>query len=281
MLHQVVGETLRRLGVTCLFGLVGRTNIALIHSVVQRGDIRYIGARHETSVVSMADAHARASGALAVCTVTLGPAVTNALTGVVEADRGGTPLLVLVGDLPERRRHAPGTLDPEALFAAVGVAVRRPARPETVAADLWEAARQAVAERRPVVVPIGADLLESPVDEEALSRLDALMPLPGRPELPPAPAAVAAAVDALAAADRPVGPPPLARGPPRVHRAGHLPRRTTPARAGTTPGWTGSAASAPDHPRSRGDHRSATVEPCCGSGPPPLARGPPFLTCGN
>ena len=57
--------------------------------------------------------------------------------------------------------------------------------------------------------------------------------------------------------------------------------RTTPARAGITPGCSRGLFWLPDHPRSRGDHNRHGMRPWARAGPPPLARGSPFLTCGN
>src|ERR1700722_12774306 len=52
-------------------------------------------ARHEGGAAVMADAYARVSGELGILTVHQGPGLTNALTGLTEAAKSRTPLLVL------------------------------------------------------------------------------------------------------------------------------------------------------------------------------------------
>ncbi len=76
------------------------------------------------------------------------------------------------------------------------------------------------------------------------------------------------------------GPPPHARGAPR---AGDPPAGrpgTTPARVGSTrPGKPGSPRKR-DHPRTRGEHLPLPQPPMRFRGPPPHARGAPFVVCG-
>ena len=50
----------------------------------------------------MADAYAKASGELTLVSVHSGPGLTNALTGIGEAAKSRTPLVVLAGDVPTR-----------------------------------------------------------------------------------------------------------------------------------------------------------------------------------
>ncbi len=71
-----------------------------------------------------------------------------------------------------------------------------------------------------------------------------------------------------------VGPPPLARGPPRHQAPGVPGPRTTPARAGTTRTPAPAVRTSADHPRSRGDHASRPRVSRVERGPPPLAWGP-------
>src|SRR5215471_2325078 len=92
-----LGRALAQLGVRDVFGLVGSGNFHLANAM-QASGVRFVAARHETGAVTMADAYARASGRLGVCTVHQGPGVTNAMTGLVEAAKGRTPLLLLAAE---------------------------------------------------------------------------------------------------------------------------------------------------------------------------------------
>ncbi|MFD9317601.1 thiamine pyrophosphate-binding protein [Streptomyces sp. NPDC060053] len=215
LVHQAVSETLQQLQVTCVFGLMGRANMRLVLSLVQPGDQaqepdhhcpRYVAARHEGAAVNMADAYARASGRLGVCTVSLGPAVTNCVTGLAEAAAASTPLLVLTGERPTGRPHSGRDLDQQALFASLGLPTRPLRSPATAVRDLYGAARQALRESRPVVVPVPADLPDRPLDTSAVADLADLAGLepPHRSPLTPSPESLGDVCAALEAAVRPV-----------------------------------------------------------------------------
>jgi len=94
---EAIGRALAQLGVRDFFGLVGSGNFHLTNAL-QASGARFVAARHETGAVTMADAYARASGRLGVCTVHQGPGVTNALTGLTESAKSRTPLLLLAAE---------------------------------------------------------------------------------------------------------------------------------------------------------------------------------------
>ena len=82
--------------------MVGSGNFHVTNALVAAG-ARFVAAAHEGGAASMADAYARVSGRPAALTVHQGPGVTNALTGITEAAKSRTPLLVLA---PEATRPA-------------------------------------------------------------------------------------------------------------------------------------------------------------------------------
>jgi thiamine pyrophosphate-dependent acetolactate synthase large subunit-like protein len=156
--YEAIGPTLRQISVRHLFGLMGRANMRFLMHMSERCGIQYVSARHENAAVNMADAYARATGSLGVCTITKGPGVTHCVTAVVEANRAGTPLLVLSGDSATDDLGTGQYLDQVALFGGVDIAVHRLRSAETVSEDVLTAARRAIGERRPVVVPVPLNL---------------------------------------------------------------------------------------------------------------------------
>jgi thiamine pyrophosphate-dependent acetolactate synthase large subunit-like protein len=197
-LAEAVGRTLAQAGVAHVFGVVGSGNFHVTNALVA-GGAAFVATAHEGGAASAADAYARVSGRLGVLTVHQGPGVTNALTGVTEAAKSRTPLLVLA---PEATQPASNFyLDLDALAASIGAVVRR-VRPETVVADVRAACVEAVA---------GATVvLGLPLDVQAVqvSIVDFGQPLPGvaaavgdRDGTAPD---VVELVDALAQARRPV-----------------------------------------------------------------------------
>src|SRR4029077_7086211 len=55
---------------------------------------------HEGNAAAMGDAYAKATGELTLVSVHSGPGLTNARTGIAEAPKSRTRLLVLAGDVP-------------------------------------------------------------------------------------------------------------------------------------------------------------------------------------
>lgn len=102
---EAVGHTLARLGVDRAFGVVGSGNFHVTNAMVAAG-VEYVAARHECGGATMADAYARVSGKPAVLSVHQGCGLTNALTGIGEAAKSRTPLIVLAADC-----QAPGFVD--------------------------------------------------------------------------------------------------------------------------------------------------------------------------
>src|SRR5262245_57074536 len=94
-----IGRRLAPLGVDAVFGVVGSGNLVPTEAL-QRGGARFFSARHETGALCMADGWARVTGRVGVCSVHQGPGLTNAVTGLAEAAKARTPVLVLAGDTP-------------------------------------------------------------------------------------------------------------------------------------------------------------------------------------
>ncbi|XVQ15286.1 thiamine pyrophosphate-binding protein [Spirillospora sp. CA-255316] len=217
-----VGDALVRLGAGTVFGVVGSGNFHVTNALVA-GGARFVAARHEGGAATMADAFARVSGGLGVLSVHQGPGLTNALTGITEAAKSRTPLLVLTGEVAAGAVRSNFRIDQAALAAAVGAVPERVHSPRTALADVARACRTAVAERRTVVLGLpldvqaaeytGAEGLGRPVPRPAARSAPGAGP-PSRdvfarpapvPFLPVPPrAAVARLADALAAARRPV-----------------------------------------------------------------------------
>src|SRR5215831_16337502 len=95
----ILARDLAALGARRCFGLLGTANFKISHALVEAG-VELISARHECNAASMADAYAKASGELTLVSVHSGPGLTNALTGIGEAAKSRTPLVVLAGDVP-------------------------------------------------------------------------------------------------------------------------------------------------------------------------------------
>jgi acetolactate synthase I/II/III large subunit len=193
---EAVGQALAQLGVRVCFGLVGSGNFHLVNAMSANG-VRFVPARHETGAVTMADAYARASGRLGVCSVHQGPGLTNTLTGLTEAAKSRTPLLLLAAEASAPLSNF--FIDSAGLAKVAGARHMWLTAADAAVAALADAAWTAVADRTPV-------LLSLPLEVQAR---DCEPPTgliePVAPPHPPAPAeGVEALARLLASAQRPL-----------------------------------------------------------------------------
>jgi len=165
LVAEAVGRTLAGLGVQQVFGVVGSGNFHVTNALVD-GGARFVAARHEAGAATMADAYARVSGTVAAVSVHQGCGLTNALTGVTEAAKSRTPLLVLAAEVTAPRSTF--FVNQPAIGTAVGVVSERVGSPRTAVADAARAYRRAVAERRTVLLNLPLDVQAEPCPDNAL-----------------------------------------------------------------------------------------------------------------
>lgn len=96
---RLVSKALLRHGTTHLFTLCGGHIQAIYDGCLDDG-IRVVDVRHEQTAGHAADGYARVTGRPGVCAVTAGPGVTDTVTAVANAQRGGIPMIVLGGAGP-------------------------------------------------------------------------------------------------------------------------------------------------------------------------------------
>ena len=195
---DVVGETVAAQGVRDAFGILGSGNLVVTNALV-RGGARFHHARHEGGAICMADGYGRVTGRVAVCSVHQGPGLTNTMTGLAEAAKSRTPVLVLSGETPAAALTSNFRIDQHDLVRSVGAIAERVHSPRTAADDAQRAYQRAVVERRPVVLMLPIDIQPQPPASTEPSR----PPLPPLDAPAPNPAAIEAAADLLAQAKRP------------------------------------------------------------------------------
>jgi thiamine pyrophosphate-dependent acetolactate synthase large subunit-like protein len=191
---DAVGRGLAGLGARTVFGVVGSGNFHVTNALIA-GGARFIAARHEGGATVMADAWARTTGMAGMVTVHQGPGLTNAMTGIAEAAKSRTPLLVLAAEAPEARSNF--HVDVAGLAAAVGAVAMRLHSPASALADAHRAYTAALG-RRTVILAL-------PLDVQAATCEPGPMPSVRRAYPPwPSGEAVSALADVLRGARRPV-----------------------------------------------------------------------------
>jgi thiamine pyrophosphate-dependent acetolactate synthase large subunit-like protein len=196
---EAIGRVLVDCGVDVFFGLVGSGNFTVTNALHAAGAV-YYSARHEGGAVMMADGYARACGKIGVVSVHQGPGFTNTLTGLTEAAKSRTPLLVLAADTPAEALWSNFKIDQAALATTAGAIAERVRGTETAAEDVLRALRRTQVERRPVVLNIPINVVEAFCADDSLA-------IPDWPVLePPLPSnsSIAEVADLIASSNRPV-----------------------------------------------------------------------------
>ncbi|MFJ8912434.1 thiamine pyrophosphate-binding protein [Amycolatopsis sp. NPDC102389] len=176
---ELVGRTLAELGVGAAFGVVGSGNFEATNGL-RSGGVRFVAARHEGGAASMADAYSRMSGRVSVLSLHQGCGLTNALTGITEAAKSRTPMIVLAGDTAASAVLSNFRIDQDALADAVGAVPERVHGARTAVADTVRAYQTAVQQRRTVLLnlPLDVQAQEAP---EAVPAPEISGPAPIRP----------------------------------------------------------------------------------------------------
>ncbi|MDE5651076.1 MAG: acetolactate synthase large subunit, partial [Duncaniella sp.] len=87
-------------GVDTVFGYPGGQIMPFYDKIYDFTDsLRHVLTRHEQGAVHAAQGYARASNKVGVVTVTSGPAATNVITGLSDANVDSTPLVVITGQV--------------------------------------------------------------------------------------------------------------------------------------------------------------------------------------
>ncbi|MGD2100637.1 MAG: thiamine pyrophosphate-binding protein [Acidimicrobiia bacterium] len=121
---DVLVETMVNWGVTHVFGMVGHSNLGFsdaMREAEERGDLTFVGVRHEGAASFAASAYGKVTGELAACFGIAGPGSTNLMTGLYDAKVDRAPVLAISGQVPSKvkGRGAFQDLDLEAAFSDV------------------------------------------------------------------------------------------------------------------------------------------------------------------
>lgn len=97
---QALVESLKREGVTHMFGYAGATICPAVDALKDAPEIGYTLVRTEQNAGHMASGYARVSGKVGVCMVTSGPGATNLITGIATAYMDSVPMVAITGQVP-------------------------------------------------------------------------------------------------------------------------------------------------------------------------------------
>ncbi len=95
---QAVMKSLEMLGVDTVFGYPGGAILPAYDPLIDAG-FSHVLVRHEQGAIHMAEGYAHATGKVGVCIVTSGPAATNLVTGLADANMDSIPVLAITGQV--------------------------------------------------------------------------------------------------------------------------------------------------------------------------------------
>jgi thiamine pyrophosphate-dependent acetolactate synthase large subunit-like protein/nitrite reductase/ring-hydroxylating ferredoxin subunit len=204
---DVMVETMIAWGVTHVFGMVGHSNLGFADAMREaetRGDLTFIGIRHEGAAAFAASAYGKLTGKLAACFAIAGPGSTNLLTGLYDAKVDRAPVLALSGQVPSKvqGRGAFQDVDLNAVFADVSVFSRTVHERSDHAELMTLACKHALLERgvSHLVFPDEVQVVPATVDMHASGPAGRLPDLRVHPPVD----AVDEAVELIRGAQRPV-----------------------------------------------------------------------------
>lgn len=154
---QQIGTYLAHLGVGKVFGVVGSGNFDITNALRAAG-VPYVPTRHEGGAATMADAYSRMSGKVSAVSVHQGCGLTNAGTGISEAAKSRTPMIILAAEAAAQHIHSNFTMDQRDYARSLLATPIRVNSAETALSDTLRAYKTALRERRTVVLNLPIDI---------------------------------------------------------------------------------------------------------------------------
>ena len=196
---RILVDQLALHGAELAFGVPGESYVDVLDAL-RDGPVRYVTCRHEAGAANMAEAYGKLTGRPGICLVTRGPGATQASVGVHTAYQDGTPLVLLVGQIPrgDAEREAFQEIDYRRMFGPLAKWVAQVDDPGRIPELLARAFRVATSGRPgPVVLALPEDVLATATDAADAS--------PFTPaQAGPAPAELDEMRSLLAGAERPL-----------------------------------------------------------------------------
>jgi len=200
----ILWECLEREGVRVVFGYPGGA-ILPAYDALKHSKIHHVLVRHEQGATHMADGYARASGEVGVAIATSGPGATNMVTGIATAMLDSIPIVCITGQVGSKLIGSDAFQETD--ITGVTLPITKHNYLVTHASEVARTVREAFYVARsgrpgPVLIDITKDAQQSTCEFD----WEAARPqLPGyRPDLSPAPAEYAEALELIHNSKRPV-----------------------------------------------------------------------------
>ncbi len=184
-----------------MVGIPGDAVNVIIDALRRDDRIEFIGVRHEETAAFAASARAKLTGELSAVVGTSGPGAIHLLNGLYDAKLDHAPVIAITGQVAgdQQGMHGHQEVDQHRLFADVAITSQLLVDPAQLPRVAVQACQAALAQRGVVHLAIPTDLADAQVPDEPVHGIARRSQT-----LPADPDHLAAAVQALNDADRPV-----------------------------------------------------------------------------
>ena len=201
---QLIARSLKHHGIDYMFGIVG-VPVVPVAMHAQAAGIKYYGMRHEQSASYAAQAVSYLTGRPGSCLVVSGPGMTNAISGLANAQVNCWPM-ILLGGASDMSQAGMGAFQEAPQVEAARPFVKYAAkidRVERIPYFIEQAVRVSMYGRPgPVYLDLPGDIIDGKIDEDAAPPQPPRVGEAPRPQADPA--AVQHALDVLRQAERPL-----------------------------------------------------------------------------
>ena len=153
-------EVLVDAGVRRIYGVSGDSLNGITDSIRSRGDIQWVGVRHEETAAFAAGAEAHLTGSLAVCAGSCGPGNLHLINGLYDCQRSRVPVLAIAAQIPSSEIGSGYFQEthPEHLFAQCSHYCELVSQPEQMPRVLEIAMQTALSKRGVGVIALPGDV---------------------------------------------------------------------------------------------------------------------------
>ncbi len=158
-------------GVSKIFGIPGEENADFMISLKKSKKIEFILCRHEQSAAFMADVYGRLTGKAGVCLATLGPGVTNLMTGLADANMDRAPVVAIIGQGSTSRLHKEShqIMDSISMVGPISKWAQTILSPKNVTEVVRKAFKVAETEKPGVtVIELPEDIAKEEIDDQPI-----------------------------------------------------------------------------------------------------------------